>query len=200
LLAVAGAVESVESVVYFPSGLRESAKHLLFLNPRQSPQRTNGLHSYVARQYTPGLHFSLRDSHYRAGLSFCDILARFHVSIPGPRVRGAIQNVAERLRIAIGRQPSPVCGGVMGNDLGPSGCEEVLSGINGRDSAELRRLTDRLGNQPSLSDAIARYRQRTVGCRSGWISSGSPAPIPASPRFDRKRPNSWSRAHSPSVR
>jgi hypothetical protein len=39
LLAVAGAVESVESVFYFPSWLRESAKRLLFLNQRQSPQR-----------------------------------------------------------------------------------------------------------------------------------------------------------------
>jgi hypothetical protein len=34
-------VESVESDFYFPSGLRESAKRLLFLSPRQSPQRTN---------------------------------------------------------------------------------------------------------------------------------------------------------------
>jgi hypothetical protein len=43
LLAVAGAVESVESVFYFPSGLRESAKRLLFLSPRQSPQCGNGV-------------------------------------------------------------------------------------------------------------------------------------------------------------
>jgi hypothetical protein len=39
-LAAAGAVESVESASYFPSGLRESAKRLLFLSPRQSPRRT----------------------------------------------------------------------------------------------------------------------------------------------------------------